>query len=147
MNRDPRNNTEWQALAWAFCRECCGSKQRTVEDDCTSTTCHWFVVRNRPRQTVLKFDQQVIMSDIMEIAFRLSENGKAFTMNKVRDEYYHKYGTGLSLNWGAITNRAIWRNAFHSLCDVVSPNERSHGDTVKLWTAKIPAYQQEEVAA
>jgi len=136
MITDPRTLAEYEALIWSFCRECCG-RSKTVYDDCAKRDCHFYVIKNRPRQTVIKFDFSEHIKDAIDIALELSEKYESFTVLNVRTAYRAKYGNGDGLTshgfWGRLTQMKEWLKNFESAGEMRSLNERSHGDKVKVW--------------
>lgn len=132
----PRNCTEWRDLVWSYCRDCCGRK-RLVAGDCNDKKCRFYPAYSMPRQVTVRLDNDRLIPEIIDLALRFAGTcGRPFAVAEVGDIYYRKNGTGKGLNWGAIVSRHEWRDRFVTFGNIASPNERSHGDTVRLWVLR-----------
>jgi hypothetical protein len=74
------------------------------------------------------------MERVIGIALEIAHRHGSFQMFSVRSQYRSKYGNGNSFNWGAMVRRPEWKAMFRCCGEAVSLNERSNGDTVKLWS-------------
>lgn len=137
MNTDPRNKSEYDALIWAHCRECCGSK-RTDFEDCKNKDCKLYTVKNRPRQITLNLshDYNSIVDEIIQIGIEVSKKYGRFQIFNIRTRYVEKHGTGNGLNWGALVRNRKWLSTFKGIGEAPALNERSHSDKVKIWAIK-----------
>lgn len=143
MNREPRSMQEYDALVWSFCRECCG-RSRTMFDDCKKADCHFFPIKNKPRQQIITFDFTENIAAALFVAEEISRLAATFTVDDVRKTYHSRRGNYGGINWGRLVQRKEWLDRFETCGETKSTNIRSHGDKVKIWRLRN---SQAQVAA
>lgn len=133
----PRNQTEWVKAVWKFCRENCAFSGRVTAGSCTNEPCQWYPVHSMPRQQNLEFDFSKIVAECIELAV---EVGLVFTVADVREKYRARHGNGDGLTsfgfWGNLAKRREWLDKFEICGEMVSKNDKSHSDKVKIWKKK-----------
>lgn len=134
----PRNQTEWVKTVWSYCNACNG-RQRNAANACTNESCPWYPVYILPRQQNIEFDFGKIVAECIAIA---AEYRGIFCVVDVREEYRNRHGNGDGLTsfgfWGNLAKRREWLDKFETCGEIISKNDRSHSDKVKIWKKKKP---------
>ena len=124
---EPRTISDYRDLILAHCAIC------ERRDGTACKVCPLHVVYSMPQVLILKLRHEDRLHDQISMAMSVASNSNEFTVTAVRDAYYHRYGNGASLNWGALTVRREWRERFERCGEIPSTSRRTHGKKVLLW--------------